>query len=149
MNSETSSDTFYINIGTVKSCLFIRMSSYLLKQLEQRPLLYWSVEESLECAKIGYYGIGIVAFAQLLKLFNEKTPDSRHSVAHKFLESRPTREMFDAVVADFKTAAAERCDLESRKFRTSGEFEQKISAEWELFIKKLHDLAEAPKRSAG
>jgi hypothetical protein len=123
------------------------MSSFLLRQLERYPLLYYSVEEALECAKIGYYGIGTIAFAQLLNLFNEKTPQSRHLVAHKFLEVRPRKETFDDVVAEFKAAAADRCDQESGSFASAVEYDRTIAAQWNDFIKKLHSLPRSSKAS--
>jgi hypothetical protein len=138
MSVNGSTDTLYINIGTEKSCMFVKMSRYLLRQLERYPLLYYSVEEALECAKIGYYGIGAIAFAQLLNLLNEKTPESRHLVAHRFLEVRPSKETFDEVVAEFKAAAANRSDHESRSFTPVGEYHRTIAAQWNEFIKNLH-----------
>lgn len=141
--TESCADTFYINIGTAKCCLFVRMSSFLLRQLERYPLLYWSVEEALECAKIGYFGIGIMAFAQLLNIVNEETPDSRHLVAHRFLELRPTKATFDKVVDEFKCAAAKRSDQESSKCSSIHEYQRMLALEWEKLIAKLHDLQAA------
>jgi len=138
------SDGTYINIGTVKSCLFVRMSSFLLRRLQQYPLLYFAVEEALECAKTGYYGIGVMAFAQLLNIFNEKTPDSRHRVGHKLLEFRPTKEAFDSIVAEFKRAAAERQQLERAKYENPDMYDREISLEWWQFMRTLHDLPNAP-----
>lgn len=85
----------YINVGSEKCCLFVKMSSFLLRALERNPLLYFAVEEALECAKIGYYAIGILTFSQLLNLFNRKTPASRHVVAHQILRQRPTKPVFE------------------------------------------------------
>ena len=145
VNTSDESGTLFINIGTVKACLFVRMSSFLLRRLEQYPVLYYAVEEALECAKIGYFGIGIIAFAQLLNQLSEETPDSRHLVAHKFLELRPSKEAFDDVVAKFKCAAAERSDLEIRKCASCSDYERKVSAEWQDFIKKLHPSSQLPR----
>jgi hypothetical protein len=134
----------YINIGTVKSALFVRMSTFLIRRLEQYPLLYFAVEESLECAKNEYYGIGIIAFAQLLNVMNEETPDSRHLVAHEFLEHRPSKEAFDSAVEKFKKTAAQRSDQESIKYDSVEDYGRKIAQEWGTFITNLHNLAEAP-----
>jgi hypothetical protein len=142
--AERAMAELYINIGTVKSALFVRMSTFLIRRLEKYPLLYFAVEESLECARNGYYGIGIVAFAQLLNVMNEETPDSRHLVAHEFLERRPSKEAFDSVVEKFKESAAQRSDQESRKYDTVDDYGRKIAQEWETFITKLHNLAESP-----
>jgi hypothetical protein len=94
-------DELYLNIGTVKCCLFVPTSTFMIKQLTQYPLLCFSVEEALECAKLGYYGIGVMTFAQILNLRNEETPDERHRVAHKFLEGRPSKATFDEIVKEF------------------------------------------------
>ena len=122
MSVESSTDTLYVNIGTDKCCLFVPMSSFLLRRLQQYSILYYSVEEALECAKIGYFGIGIIAFAQLLNLLKEAAPKSRHDVAHSFLELRPTKQTFDQVVAEFKIAAARQCEEESRRHTVVGEY---------------------------
>ena len=130
----------YINIGSEKCCQFVSMSRFLLKQLDKKPLLYYSVEEALECAKIGYYGIGIIAFSQLLNLFKEKTPEHRHLVAHDFLCQRPSKEVFDETVAAFKNAASKQSDHEYKKQNDIPAYKQLLSKEWEELIKKLHGL---------
>ena len=130
----------YINIGSQKSCLFVRMSQLLIRKLEQRPLLYYSVEEALECAKLGYFGIGIITFAQLLSLFNKKTPKARHIVAHEILRKRPTGEMFESVVEDFKSAASQRYHREIAKANSTEEYQQKVVEDWNLLMRNLHSI---------
>lgn len=144
MVTNEQADELYLNIGTDKSCLFVRMSRFVLKRLQQYPLLYFSVEEALECAKIGYYGIGIMAFAQLLNLLSESTPDERHLVSHKFLEWRPSKQSFDAIVDEFKTAAANVSARESARVQDIGVYNQIVLQEWKDFIKQLHNLNDFP-----
>lgn len=79
----------YINIGSEKACFFVKSSIFLVRQLKAKPVLYYAVEEALRCASQGYYAIGILAFAQLLNVFNKKTPQARHIVAHELLTTRP------------------------------------------------------------
>ncbi len=64
----------YVNLGTGKCCFFVQASKLLLEKLERYPALHHAVEESLECAKLEYYGIGVIAFAQLLNLLSAKNP---------------------------------------------------------------------------
>ena len=131
---------YYINVGSEKCCQFVNMSERLLKELDEKPLLYYSVEEALECAKIGYYGIGIIAFSQLLKLFGEKTPEYRHLVAHEFLRQRPSKEMFEETVAAFKNTASKQSDRECRRQNDIPAYQQLLSKKWKVLIKKLHGL---------
>ena len=84
-------EKLYINIGSEKCCFFVKISIFLINQLEKHPFLYYAVEEALECAKNGYYAAGIITFAQLLNLMKKKTPYSRHLVAHEILKERPTQ----------------------------------------------------------
>jgi len=128
----------YINIGTEKCCLFVKMSTFLLNRLERYPLLFYAVEESLECAKLNYYGIGIIAFSQLLNLFNEQTPPERHEVAHEFLTVRPSRCNFDRIVGQFKDAAEACSDRECARCDDVATFESKIAARWAAFIEAHH-----------
>ena len=134
-------DEFHLNIGSAKSCCFVEMSTFLIKRLEERPLLFYAIEEALECAKLGYYGIGIIAFAQLLQLFDEKTPQSRHAVAHNFLERQPTKEMLDAIITEFKSAAARRSSKERTKTGNAEEYQKQIVVAWANLMQRLHGVA--------
>ena len=131
---------FHINIGSEKCCIFVNISMLLLKELDKKPLLYYSVEEALECAKIDCYGIGIIAFSQLLNLFAEKTPEHRHLVAHEFLRKRPSKEMFEETVAAFKSAASEQNARECRRRNDIPAYQQLLVKKWKELVKKLHGL---------
>ena len=85
----------YVNIGTQKCCLFVRMSYFLLRKLQIYPLLYYAVEEGLQCAKEGYYAAGIMALSQLLNVLNEGAPEARHRVAHELVERRPSKAEYE------------------------------------------------------
>lgn len=133
-------DELYINIGSEKCCLFVKMSGFLLRALERRPLLYFAVEEALECAKMEYYGIGILTFSQLLNVFNRKMPAGRHVVAHEILTTRPTKETFEEVVDAVKSAASEQSDRESAKCTTVAAYKRRIVSEWKALITDLHGI---------
>lgn len=135
-------NNLYINVGSEKCCLFVKMSSFLLGALERNPLLYFAVEEALECAKIGYYASGILTFSQLLNLFNRKTPASRHVVAHEILRQRPTKPVFEEVVEEFKNVASEQSDQECGKLGTTTDYQQNLVKKWKVFIEKLHGAQE-------
>jgi len=128
----------YINVGSEKCCLFVKMSTFLVGALDRRPLLYYAVEEALECAGIGHYGIGILAFSQLLNLFNRDTPSSRHIVAHELLRQRPTEQMFEETVEAFKIAASEQSDHECGKHGSIADYHQSVLRDWNEFIKEHH-----------
>lgn len=130
----------YINLGSKKSCLFVKMSIFLVRVLEKHPLLYYAVEEALECAKLGYYGIGIVTFSQLLNLIKKETPKSRHIVAHEVLMQRPTKDTFDIIVESFRIAASEHSQREIAKSQSIEEYHQKITRDWKALIKNLHGI---------
>lgn len=124
--------------------MFVRASRFLIKQLGMYPLLYYAVEEALECAKIRYYGVGIIAFSQLLNLFNEKTPEDRHSVAHEFLTQRPTILMLESVVERFKNAATGRSKKEHDKVASGDlqEYRERVVADCAELMKKLQSSIE-------
>jgi phosphomannomutase len=130
----------YINIGSEKSCLFVKTSIFLIKTLERHPFLYYAIEEALECAKLGYYGIGILAFSQLLNLFNKDTPKSRHIVAHEFLKQRPSKDIYTTVLESLKKAAADRSDQEIEKTKSIENYHKKLEEEWMILIQDLHGI---------
>jgi hypothetical protein len=149
VEAECCMNELYINVGSKKCCLFVKMSILLLRALERTPLLYFAVEEALECAKTGYYGIGILTFSQLLNLFNERTPASRHVVAHELLRQRPTKLMFEEAIEAFKSAASRQGDRECRRHASTTDYQQKVAKEWKAFFEKLNEtyggrLQEAP-----
>lgn len=130
-------NNIYINIGTENCCFFVRMSIFLIKRLEQNPLLYYAVEEALLCAKNSHYAAGIITFAQLLNLLKEKTPEDRHLVAHKILQVRPTKEAYEEVKQEFEKAAEELNEEEIKKQKNISEYEKKVHTAWEELMQKL------------
>lgn len=133
-------DELYINIGSGKSCCFVKMSVFLMKKLEIYPLLFYAMEEATKCAGLGYYGIGIITFSQLLNLFDRATPEDRHIVAHEILRQKPTREMYESIVDSFKEAATERSDQECAKCKNIEEYQQKVIEDWKILMKNLHGM---------
>ncbi len=130
-------NNIFINIGTENCCFFVRMSIFLIKKLEQNPLLYYAVEEALQCAKNNHYAAGIITFAQLLNFLKEKTPNDRHLVAHKILQTRPTKEAYEEVKQKFEKAAAEMNEREVSKYKSISEYENKVNINWQELMKKL------------
>lgn len=115
------------------------MSKYLIEVLRKYPLLHYAVEESLLCAKMGYYGIGILAFSQLLNQLNKRTPDARHEVAHEFLKVRPTKGIYEGILEEFKKAASERSDSELEKSQNIQHYQQELVGSWDQLMKE-HNL---------
>lgn len=131
-------DTLYINIGTVKCCLFVRMSRRFLKVLQHNPVLYFAVEEALQCAKSGYYGIGILALSQILNALNKTTPTSRHVVAHEILRHRPNSPAFECVLEALKKTAYEQSKRELAKSKDKAAYRRRLVEEWHVLICILH-----------
>jgi hypothetical protein len=131
-------DEVYINLGTEKCCLFVKASIFLLKRLERYPLLYYAVEEALVCANRGYYGIGVIALAQLLNFLNEETPIERHEVAHEFLTRQPTKEVFDEIKALFKKTAEERAAAELERVIDKADYRHRVMECWTELMTKHH-----------
>lgn len=130
-------NNIYINIGTESCCFFVKMSIFLIKRLEQNPFLYYAVEEALQCAQNGHYATGIITFAQLLNLLQEKTPEDRHLVAHKILRVRPTREAYEKVKKEFKKVAADINEKEASRHANATEYEKKVHTSWQTLMQKL------------
>ena len=128
----------YVNIGTEKSCFFVPMSLYLCHQLQKHPLLYYAVEESLECSKLGYYSSGIIAFSQILQLLKEKVPMARHKVAHEILKGRPSKGDFDDIRQQVKQAVWEIYERERRGKDDPEVYWQKVLAMWKRVIGRLN-----------
>lgn len=131
-------DTLFINIGTVTSCLFVKMSLRFLKLLQRNPLLYFAVEEALECAKIGYYGIGIIAFSQILNSLNKTTPASRHVVAHELLRHRPDKYAYECALENLKMTASEQSERELGKSTDKVSYRRRVAEEWHALVYELH-----------
>jgi hypothetical protein len=142
LTSKAQMNDIYINLGSEKACLFVEVSVLLVRRLERYPLLYFAVEEALECSKQGYYGIGIIAFSQVLNVvFNEETPAIRHEVAHELLQRRPTKENLDSLIEQLKNAAGERANRERQKAASLPEYEARVMEDWAKLIAKLHGSA--------
>jgi len=87
---ESTENKDWINIGTEKCAVFVRMSKRLLRVLQKYPLLHRAIEEGVISAEEHkYYAASILAFSQILNVLNEATPKERHDVTHKFLEIVP------------------------------------------------------------
>ena len=131
-------DNVYINIGSPKCCMFVKISMFIIKQLDKNPFLYYAVEEALECAKNQYYASGILTFSQLLNLLNEATPKDRHMVAHEILKNKPTKEMYEEIKAKFEKVASEINIKEISKSGDPKRYEQKIRQSWNELMVKLN-----------
>ena len=136
MKTDPTGD-IYVNIGTEKSCLFIRMSSFLMRQLNQYPLLYYAIEEGLQCAKDGYCAAGIMAFSQLLNVLQQETPDARNEVAHKLLETRPSIDDFNKILEMVKAAADRRYQMELKKEENPTLYHQRLLDDWKKLMRRL------------
>lgn len=130
-------DNLYINIGTEKSCFFVNLSMFLIKQLDKNPFLYYALEEALECAKNNYYASGILTFSQLLNLLNEKTPEDRHIIAHEIFRNRPTKEMYEQIVEKVKNAVTAINIREISRQSDIKQYEQIILKAWNDLMSKL------------
>jgi hypothetical protein len=127
----------YINIGSRKCCFFVKISIFLINQLEKHRFLYYAVEEALECAKNGYYAIGIITFAQLLNIMKKKTPRSRHLIAHEILKIRPTKDSFETIKQEFKKAASEYNNREMVKYENISQYQVHVFQKWNTLMEKL------------
>jgi len=125
----------YISIGTGKGCFFVPNSRRLMILLDKYPSLYYAVEESLMCAQKGYYAGGILAFSQLINLFNEETPPERHSVAHKMLIEIPSKKSYDKVVNQFKLITQKVRDNELKKSINKAVYNKEIEKLWRNLTK--------------
>lgn len=102
--------------------------------MRRNPLLYYAVEEFLECAKIGYYSSGIIVLSQLLNLFNKKTPSKRHEVAHEILVKRPNREDYEQILESFKKAALNKQNEEITRYKNPSNYEKTVRKAWDELI---------------
>lgn len=120
----------WINIGTEKCVVFVRMSKHLLFILKKYPCLHNAIEEGVISAEEHkYYAAGILAFSQLLNCLNESTPKARHGVAHHFLEYIPKESSYREIGKILK-----------EKLEKIGEKELKNSKDKEKYFDELQDL---------
>ena len=125
----------YINIGNEKCCFFVNVSIFLIKRLEQYPLLHESIEEFLMCAKNGYYSFGIITLSQLLNMLKKKTPEERHKIAHEVLKTRPSKIEYQKILSAFEKAAQDMQNIELSKFKSPDEYKSEVEKKWNDFIK--------------
>ena len=127
---ETTKNKDWINIGTEKCCVFVRMSKYLLHTLKKYPCLHHALEEGVVSAeKNKYYAAGILAFSQILNVLQEKTPKDRHTVAHKFLEIIPKESSYREIAKKVKI-----------KLEEIGDKELKVAKDKDIYFKELQEL---------
>lgn len=126
---------YFINIGTERSCFFVANSKHLMMILERYPLLYYAIEEGVVCAKRGYFAGGILAFAQLINLFNKATPPERHVVAHNILEAPPNEGSYKKIVEELKAIADAKNKEELRKYLNKEKYNTDLEARWRNLIK--------------
>jgi hypothetical protein len=137
LTKQPSDGDLYINIGTEKSCYFVQLSFFLLRILEQHPILYYAVEESIICGEKGYFASGIIAFSQILKIFNQSTPTVRNKIAHELLIYRPSTNDFENIKQQVKEAAYQMHINELNRAKDIKAYKQKLLSAWEEFIKRL------------
>jgi hypothetical protein len=103
----------YINVGTEKSCFFLRISKTLINVLKKNPLLHHAVEEGVIVAeRYNYYAAGILVLSQLGNTLNIKNPKERNEVAHDFLEIIPKEESYNRIKIELKTELEKMADDE-------------------------------------
>ena len=132
-------DNVYINIGSTKCCLFVKTSVTIIRILDQNPFLYFAVEEAMECAKNDYYAAGILSFSQILNQLNEKTPDERNLIAHEILRNKPTKDMYESILEQVKSATSAINTREMKRHRDIKQYSQKVSHAWNAFMRKYHE----------
>jgi hypothetical protein len=130
-------DDLYVNIGTVRCCLFVKMSRQLLRVLRRSPVLFFGVEEALLSAKNGWYGIGILVWSQILNALNRPAHHSRNLVAHELLKQRPTRVAFDEAVAVLKATASEQSERELTRHSDPASYRKIVLGEWRDLVSRL------------
>ncbi len=139
-NPGIPSGELYVNIGTEKSCCFVRMSVRFCKKLEEYPLLYYAVEESLECSKLGYFSAGIIVLSQVLHILegHKNVPEARNKVAHESLKWRPSKKDFDDVLRQVKRAAEDIYERERSRADDPKVYYERVQAMWESAISSLN-----------
>ncbi|MBT9168982.1 MAG: hypothetical protein DDT19_02334 [Syntrophomonadaceae bacterium] len=127
---ESIENKYWINIGTEKCAVFVRMSKRLLHILEKYTLLYRAIEEGVISAeKHKYYAAGILAFSQMLNVLNEAASKDRHDVAHNFLKITPKESSYRGIGKKLKI-----------KLEEIAEEELNSSVDKTKYFKELQDL---------
>lgn len=125
----------FINIGTEKCAVFVRLSKRLLKVLDKYPFLHYAIEEGvLSAEKYEYYAASILAFSQLLNTLSHPTPKERHLVAHHFLEMRPEEKTYRKISKILKVELEQIADDELSKAADKSLYFEEL----QLYHKKLY-----------
>lgn len=126
----------WINIGTEKCAVFVRMSKRLLCILKKYPLLHHAIEEGVISAEEHkYYAAGILAFSQMLNVLNEITPGARHDVTHKFLEIVPKESSYREIGKMVKIKLEEIGDKELKKHLDKTKYFKELQELWKKIYK--------------
>ncbi|MDD5760745.1 MAG: hypothetical protein PHF45_01675 [Candidatus Pacebacteria bacterium] len=134
---ESNRNKDWINIGTEKCCVFVRMSKRLLYILKTYPLLHRAIEEGVISAERNkYYAAGILAFSQILNILNDPTPEDRHAVAHKFLEIIPQEASYRKIAKMVKIKLEEIGNKELKKSVDKIKYFEELQKLWREIYKK-------------
>lgn len=128
----------YINIGTEKSCFFIHMSRFLIGELRKKPKLYYAVEQALKNVEQGYFDMGVLAFSQILNLFNQKTPNQRHEVSHELLKKQQDEGSYNTIVDRLKLVAKFQQEKEIRRTTNKKRYYEELTQNWEQLMQELN-----------
>ncbi len=130
--------TFYVNIGSGRSCLFLPASMHLVKCMQQHPALYHAIEEAQDCARDEYYTAGIIVLDQALTaLFNVSKRGGRNKAAHERLKSKPSREDYELLLEELKNAAKKKQELELRKAQSRDHWYIAFRGQWRDLMTQL------------
>jgi len=134
---ESNRNKDWINIGTEKCCVFVRMSKRLLCILKTYPLLHRAIEEGVISAERNkYYAAGILAFSQILNILNEPTPKERHNVAHEFLKIVPQESSYRKIAKIVKIKLEEIGDKELEKSVDKTKYFKELQELWKKIYRK-------------
>ena len=127
----------WINIGTEKCAVFVRMSKRLLHILKKYPFLHHAIEEGVISAEEHkYYASGILAFSQMLTVLNESTPKDRHNIAHKFLEIIPKESSYREIGKKVKMKLEEIAEEELKNSRDKMRYFKELQDLWKNLYAK-------------
>ena len=122
----------WINIGTEKCSVFVRISKYLLHILRKYPLLHHAIEEGVISAeRHRYYSVGILAFSQMLNCLNESTPKTRHTVAHDLLKIIPKESSYREISKQVKVKLEKIAEKELKKSMDKMKYFEELQKLWQ------------------
>ena len=130
-------DSLYVNIGTERCCLFVKMSRRLLTALYQNPTLHFAIEESILSAQAGHFAIGILAISQIMNALGKPKHSMRNAVAHEFLRIRATQLDFDQAMSALKDAASEQCMRELARCEDKDAYSGSIARQWMEWVRAV------------